>query len=60
MKGFMRILANFRFFFSYFTAELGDYQPEEHGPNYLSHMQLIPEQTDEMERKIAELHKLHR
>ncbi|XP_044253783.1 tyrosine-protein phosphatase non-receptor type 4 [Tribolium madens] len=41
-------------------AELGDYQPEEHGPNYLSTMQLIPGQCEEMERKIAELHKLHK
>lgn len=41
-------------------SELGDYQPEEHGPNYLSHLQLIPNQTEEMEKKIAELHKLHK
>ncbi|XP_063917600.1 tyrosine-protein phosphatase non-receptor type 4 isoform X1 [Zophobas morio] len=41
-------------------AELGDYQPEEHGPNYLSNLQLIPGQSEDMERKIAELHKLHK
>ncbi|CAH1997614.1 unnamed protein product [Acanthoscelides obtectus] len=41
-------------------SELGDYNPEEHGPDYLSHMQLIPGQTEEMERKICELHKLHK
>lgn len=42
------------------TAELGDYHPEEHGPGYLSRLQLIPGQTEEMEKKIAELHKLHK
>lgn len=41
-------------------AELGDYQPEEHGPNYLSNMQLVPGQTEEIEKKISELHKLHK
>ncbi|KAJ8951573.1 hypothetical protein NQ318_020450 [Aromia moschata] len=42
------------------ATELGDYQPEEHGPNYLSNLQLVPDQTEEMERKITELHKLHK
>lgn len=42
------------------VAELGDYQPDEHGPNYLSHLVLVPGQTEELERKIAELHKLHK
>lgn len=41
-------------------AELGDYHPEEHGPGYLSQLQLIPGQTEEMEKKISELHKLHK
>ncbi|XP_051154879.1 tyrosine-protein phosphatase non-receptor type 4 isoform X3 [Leptopilina boulardi] len=41
-------------------SELGDYQPEEHGPGYLSRLQLIPGQNEEMEKKIAELHKLHK
>uniref|UniRef100_A0A0C9QHK5 protein-tyrosine-phosphatase n=1 Tax=Fopius arisanus TaxID=64838 RepID=A0A0C9QHK5_9HYME len=41
-------------------SELGDYHPEEHGPGYLSRLQLIPGQTEEMERKICELHKLHK
>lgn len=40
-------------------SELGDYQADELEPNYLSGMTLIPGQTEEMERKIAELHKLH-
>ncbi|XP_017785015.1 PREDICTED: tyrosine-protein phosphatase non-receptor type 4 [Nicrophorus vespilloides] len=41
-------------------SELGDYQPDEHGPDYLSNLQLVPEQNDDMERKISELHKLHK
>ncbi|XP_073970241.1 protein tyrosine phosphatase Meg isoform X3 [Rhodnius prolixus] len=41
-------------------SELGDYHPDEHGPKYLSGLALIPNQTEEMERKIAELHKLHK
>lgn len=41
-------------------SELGDYQPEEHGSNYLSNLQLIPNQTEDLENKISELHKLHK
>lgn len=41
-------------------SELGDYNPEEHGPDYLSNLQLAPNQTEEMEKKISELHKLHK
>lgn len=41
-------------------AELGDHNPDEHGPDYLSNLCLVPNQTEEMERKIAELHKLHK
>lgn len=43
----------------FFLAEIGDYQAEEHGPYYLSNLQLMPNQTEDMERKITELHKLH-
>ncbi|XP_065205473.1 tyrosine-protein phosphatase non-receptor type 4 [Planococcus citri] len=41
-------------------SELGDYQIEELEPNYLSGMVLVPGQTEEMERKISELHKMHK
>lgn len=44
----------------FYIAELGDYHPEEHGTGYLSKLQLIPNQTEDMERKICELHKLHK
>ncbi|CAH2096440.1 unnamed protein product [Euphydryas editha] len=41
-------------------AELGDYNGMEHQPNYLSELCLIPKQTAEDERRIKELHKLHK
>ncbi|KAL1494525.1 hypothetical protein ABEB36_010109 [Hypothenemus hampei] len=41
-------------------SELGDYNTDEHGPGYISNLCLVPSQTEEMERKIAELHKLHK
>ncbi|XP_031778840.1 tyrosine-protein phosphatase non-receptor type 4 isoform X2 [Nasonia vitripennis] len=41
-------------------SELGDYHPEEHGPGYISRLQLIPGQTEEMERRISEYHQLHK
>nr|XP_018897637.1 PREDICTED: tyrosine-protein phosphatase non-receptor type 4 [Bemisia tabaci] len=41
-------------------SELGDYHPDEHAPGYLSEMALIPNQTEDMEHKICELHKLHK
>ncbi|XP_036337770.1 tyrosine-protein phosphatase non-receptor type 4 isoform X1 [Rhagoletis pomonella] len=41
-------------------SELGDFNPAEHQPGYLGDMQLLVEQTPDAERKISELHKLHR
>ncbi|XP_006144345.1 band 4.1-like protein 2 isoform X5 [Tupaia chinensis] len=41
-------------------AELGDYDPEEHGSIDLSDFQFAPTQTRELEEKVAELHKTHR
>uniref|UniRef100_T1H1U8 FERM domain-containing protein n=1 Tax=Megaselia scalaris TaxID=36166 RepID=T1H1U8_MEGSC len=41
-------------------SELGDFNPIEHQPGYLNNMQLIPEQNEDTERRISELHKLHR
>nr|XP_023506849.1 band 4.1-like protein 2 isoform X9 [Equus caballus] len=41
-------------------AELGDYDPKEHGSNDLSDFQFAPNQTKELEEKVAELHKTHR
>ncbi|XP_017933445.1 band 4.1-like protein 2 isoform X5 [Manacus vitellinus] len=41
-------------------AELGDHDPEEHLSDYISEFQFAPNQTQEMEEKVAELHKTHR
>ncbi|XP_017684026.1 PREDICTED: band 4.1-like protein 2 isoform X14 [Lepidothrix coronata] len=41
-------------------AELGDHDPEEHRRDYISEFQFAPNQTQEMEEKVAELHKTHR
>lgn len=41
-------------------SELGDYNPDEHHTGYLSLLSLIPGQTEDLERKICELHKLHK
>ncbi|XP_050675740.1 tyrosine-protein phosphatase non-receptor type 4 isoform X2 [Leptidea sinapis] len=41
-------------------AELGDYNANEHSSNYLSELCLLPKQTCEDERRVRELHKLHK
>ncbi|XP_065285924.1 tyrosine-protein phosphatase non-receptor type 4 isoform X3 [Dermacentor albipictus] len=41
-------------------SELGDYNPDDHKHGYLADMRLVPHQTEELEEKIAELHKLHK
>ncbi|XP_051892145.1 protein 4.1 isoform X6 [Pristis pectinata] len=41
-------------------SELGEYDPEIHGTDYLSEFRLAPNQTKELEEKIMELHKTHR
>lgn len=44
----------------FFAAELGDYSSEDHKSDYLANIQLLPNQTGDIEREISELHKLHR
>ncbi|KAG8187075.1 hypothetical protein JTE90_016173 [Oedothorax gibbosus] len=41
-------------------SELGDYDPDEHGSNYLSEFRFAPNQTPELEEKVVELHKQHK
>ncbi|KAK3108761.1 hypothetical protein FSP39_015097 [Pinctada imbricata] len=41
-------------------SELGDYNPEEHKGNYLAEYQYIPNQTEEFEKQVVDLHKQHR
>lgn len=41
-------------------AELGDYDPEEHGPDYVSDFRFAPNQTRELEERVIELHRNYR
>ncbi|XP_067383130.1 band 4.1-like protein 1 isoform X3 [Channa argus] len=41
-------------------AELGDYEPEEHGPDYVSDFRFAPNQTRELEERVMELHHNYR
>uniref|UniRef100_A0A8D0KLJ4 FERM domain-containing protein 3 n=1 Tax=Salvator merianae TaxID=96440 RepID=A0A8D0KLJ4_SALMN len=38
-------------------AELGDYDPDEHLDNYVSHFKIFPKQSQKLERKITDIHK---
>ncbi|KAM9532271.1 protein 4.1 isoform 12-T14 [Guaruba guarouba] len=41
-------------------SELGDYDPDLHGPDYITEFKLAPNQTKELEEKVVELHKTYR
>ncbi|XP_064327753.1 protein 4.1 isoform X27 [Phalacrocorax carbo] len=41
-------------------SELGDYDPDLHGPDYISEFKLAPNQTKELEEKVVDLHKTYR
>lgn len=41
-------------------AELGDYESEEHGPDYVSDFRFAPNQTHELEERVMELHHNYR
>lgn len=41
-------------------SDLGDHNPEERGSDYLSELQFAPQQGQELELKVAELHQQHR
>lgn len=41
-------------------SELGDYDPEEHGRDYLHEFRFAPNQTSELEDKVMELHRTHK
>jgi hypothetical protein len=56
----LEIMADTKLVWFSISAELGDYHPDEHKPGYLSGLSLVPGQTEEMELKIEELHKLHK
>uniref|UniRef100_A0A672YT92 Si:dkey-178k16.1 n=1 Tax=Sphaeramia orbicularis TaxID=375764 RepID=A0A672YT92_9TELE len=41
-------------------AELGDFEPDEHGPDYVSDFRFAPNQTRELEERVMELHRNYR
>uniref|UniRef100_A0A8C6UCJ3 Si:dkey-178k16.1 n=1 Tax=Neogobius melanostomus TaxID=47308 RepID=A0A8C6UCJ3_9GOBI len=41
-------------------AEIGDYDPEEHGPDYVNDFRFAPAQTRELEERVMELHRNYR
>ncbi|XP_077939770.1 band 4.1-like protein 1 isoform X8 [Gasterosteus aculeatus] len=41
-------------------AELGDYEAEDHGPDYVSDFRFAPNQTHELEERVMELHRNYR
>ncbi|XP_015474422.1 band 4.1-like protein 3 isoform X16 [Parus major] len=41
-------------------SELGDYDPDEYGSDYISEFRFAPNHTKELEDKVIELHKSHR
>ncbi|XP_078538670.1 protein 4.1-like isoform X1 [Lissotriton helveticus] len=41
-------------------SELGDYDPDLHGTEYINEFKLSPNQTKELEEKVVELHKSYR
>lgn len=49
-----RILACF-----FRTAEIGDFNPDEHRDHYVSEFRFAPGQNEEMENEAARLHKMH-
>ncbi|XP_033634033.1 FERM domain-containing protein 5-like isoform X1 [Asterias rubens] len=40
-------------------SNLGDYDPAEHPPGYVSGYQIIPKQTERLEKRLEELHEKH-
>ena len=41
-----------------FTAEVGDYDEQDHPPGYVSEFKMLPKQNAKMEEEIAKLHKI--
>lgn len=44
----------------FFSAELGDFNPDEHQDGYLNGFMFVPNQTREFEQQVAEKHRQHR
>ena len=39
------------------TADVGDYDSDEHGEDYISEFRIVPKQNEKLEKKIMEIHK---
>lgn len=39
------------------TADIGDYDADDHGENYVTDFRIVPKQAEKLEKKIAEIHK---
>lgn len=50
------LIARFVFLFFFFIEEIGDYDPEIHIGDYVSSLKLALRQTDQLEKKVMELH----
>lgn len=57
MSTLWMFLIFFSVYFLLLTAELGDYDPDEHPENYISEFEIFPKQSQKLERKMAEIHK---
>ena len=42
------------------SAELGDFNPDEHRDGYLSEFRFVPNQNEDFEKEVAQHHKNHR
>jgi len=54
------IIFVFFVFFCAYSAEIGDYNLQEHTTGYLSKLRILPNQSSEIEKQISELHQLHK
>lgn len=57
MSTLWMFLIFFSVYFLLLTAELGDYDHDEHPENYISEFEIFPKQSQKLERKMAEIHK---
>ena len=44
-------------FILFVTAEVGDYDPQDHAPGYVAEFKMLPKQNIKMEEQIQDIHK---
>ena len=57
---FVCLFLNNVLYFLTFSAELGDYNPDEHMEGYLSEFRFTPTQSPQFEAEVQEWHKQHK